>query len=138
MSATTNGDHTHNFGILPNGQKKRILLNAFDMNGVGHIRYARSNISTLPHRSDSYYSVGQWTNPDDKSLTKSSLDYWIHVAKVLESGKINGLFLADNFGSHDVYKGSHATAIKAGCQWPLYDPFVVCFPELPGRSSSTY
>ncbi|EXJ77437.1 hypothetical protein A1O3_09663 [Capronia epimyces CBS 606.96] len=92
---------------LANGPKKRILLNAFDMNGVGHI------------------SVGQWTNPDDKSLTKSSLEYWIHVAKVLESGKINALFLADNFGSHDVYRGSHATAIKAGCQWPLYDPFVI-------------
>lgn len=27
------------YGYKPDGTKKRILLNAFDMNGVGHIRY---------------------------------------------------------------------------------------------------
>jgi hypothetical protein len=53
------------------------------------------------------------------------LDYWVELAKLLERGKFNALFLADNFGSHDVYKDSHAPAIKAGAQWPLYDPFMV-------------
>ena len=27
------------YGYRADGQKKRILLNAFDMNGIGHIRY---------------------------------------------------------------------------------------------------
>jgi hypothetical protein len=70
-------------------------------------------------------SVGQWRNPDDKSLSKKNLEYWIDLAKLLEEGKYNALFLADNFRSHDVYKGSHAPAIESGAQWPLYDPFVV-------------
>ncbi|KAJ9144999.1 Xenobiotic compound family [Pleurostoma richardsiae] len=95
------------YGLDTSGNKKRILLNAFDMNGVGHI------------------SVGQWQNPEDKSSQKNRLPYWIELAKLLEKGKFNALFLADNFGSHDTYQGSHAPAIKAGTQWPLYDPFVI-------------
>ncbi|KAM5378133.1 hypothetical protein ACJZ2D_004591 [Fusarium nematophilum] len=95
------------YGYNPDGKKKRILLNAFDMNGIGHI------------------SVGQWQNPVDKSSQKNRLPYWINLAKLLERGKFNALFLADNFGSHDTYQGGHAPAVKSGTQWPLYDPFVI-------------
>ncbi|KAE8441802.1 hypothetical protein EG329_004315 [Mollisiaceae sp. DMI_Dod_QoI] len=95
------------YGFTSEGRKKRILLNAFDMNGIGHT------------------SVGQWQNPIDKSKTKNTLEYWIELAKLLEKGKFNALFLADNFGSHEIYQDSHAPAIKAGAQWPLYDPFVI-------------
>ena len=95
------------YGVGADGKKKRILLNAFDMNGVGHI------------------SIGQWQNPEDHSPEKNRLPYWISLAKLLEKGKFNALFLADNFGSHDIYQGSHAPAIRAAAQWPLYDPFVI-------------
>ncbi|KAM0549875.1 hypothetical protein ACHAPJ_009122 [Fusarium lateritium] len=100
-------DGERRYGYTKNGKKKRILLNAFDMNGVGHI------------------SVGQWQNPVDQSSQKNRLPYWINLAKLLERGKFNALFLADNFGSHDTYQGSHAPAIKSATQWPLYDPFVI-------------
>lgn len=63
------------YGYTKDGQKKRILLNAFDMNGVGHI------------------SLGQWQNPEDKSSQKNRLPYWIELAKLLEKGKFNALFL---------------------------------------------
>lgn len=33
-------DGERRYGYDINGKQKRILLNAFDMNGVGHIRYA--------------------------------------------------------------------------------------------------
>lgn len=33
------------YGFTPTGEKKRILLNAFDMNGIGHTRYAHLNLS---------------------------------------------------------------------------------------------
>ncbi|KAE9579194.1 Dimethyl-sulfide monooxygenase [Colletotrichum fructicola] len=100
-------DGERRYGYYINGKQKRILLNAFDMNGVGHI------------------SIGQWQNPEDKSSHKNRLPYWIELAQLLEKGKFNALFLADNFGSHDVYQKSHAPAIRSGTQWPLYDPFVV-------------
>lgn len=31
------------YGFTPEGEKKRILLDAFDMNGIGHTRFAESN-----------------------------------------------------------------------------------------------
>jgi hypothetical protein len=60
--------------------KKKILINAFDMSTVGHL------------------SPGQWKNPKDKSASKRKLDYWIDLAKLLERGGINAVFLADTYG----------------------------------------
>ena len=39
------------------------------------------------------YSPGQWQNPEDRSVTKNRLDYWVELAKLLERGKFNALFL---------------------------------------------
>ncbi|KAG7113371.1 Dimethyl-sulfide monooxygenase like protein [Verticillium longisporum] len=64
----------------PSEAKKQILLNAFDMSTVGHL------------------SPGQWKNPADKSASKRDLQYWIDLAKLLERGGINALFLADTYG----------------------------------------
>ncbi|KAF4943518.1 hypothetical protein FSARC_14903 [Fusarium sarcochroum] len=100
-------DGERRYGYTQDGKKKRILLNAFDMNSI------------------EYRSVGQWQNPVDQSSQKNRLPYWINLAKLLERGKFNALFLADNFGSHDTFQGSHAPAIKSATQWPLYDPFVI-------------
>ncbi|KAI8289304.1 Dimethyl-sulfide monooxygenase [Colletotrichum sp. SAR11_57] len=68
-------DGERRYGYYINGKQKRILLNAFDMNGVGHI------------------SIGQWQNPEDKSSHKNRLPYWIELAQLLEKGKFNALFL---------------------------------------------
>ncbi|CAG9953765.1 unnamed protein product [Clonostachys rosea f. rosea IK726] len=92
LQGKVNGERK--FGYRQDGKKKRILLNAFDMNGIGRI------------------SIEQWQNLEDKSSQKNRLPYWIELAKLLEKGKFNALFLADNFGSHDVYKGSYAPAIQ--------------------------
>lgn len=88
--------------------KKRIFLNAFDMFTVGHL------------------SFGQWRNPEDKSTTKRrDLSYWTNLAKLLEEGDINALFLADTFGQYDVYRGSAEPGIRTGAQFPMGDPAIV-------------
>ncbi|TVY28747.1 Dimethyl-sulfide monooxygenase [Lachnellula hyalina] len=90
-----------------NPSKKRIFLNAFDMFTVGHL------------------SFGQWRNPEDKSATKRrDLSYWTNLAKLLEEGDINALFLADTFGQYDVYKGSAEPGIRTGAQFPMGDPAI--------------
>ncbi|EAW08920.1 xenobiotic compound monooxygenase, DszA family [Aspergillus clavatus NRRL 1] len=86
--------------------KKHILLNAFDMSTVGHL------------------SPGQWKNPNDKSATKRTLEYWIELAKLLERGGINALFLADTFGGHDTYQGNLDECIRRAAQWPVTDPSI--------------
>lgn len=87
--------------------KKRIYLNAFDMNTPGH------------------QSPGLWRHPDDESHRYKDSDYWIELAKTLEKGRFDAIFIADVLGTYDVYKGSRDTAIKNGVQAPVNDPFLI-------------
>ncbi|OTB11346.1 hypothetical protein K445DRAFT_26708 [Daldinia sp. EC12] len=86
--------------------KKQILLNAFDMSTIGHL------------------SPGQWKNPVDKSATKRNLGYWLELAKLLDGGGFNALFLADTYGGYDTYEGSLDNCIRRAAQWPVTDPTI--------------
>jgi long-chain alkane monooxygenase len=87
--------------------KKEIRLNAFDMNCPGHL------------------SPGLWTHPHDRAHTYKNLDYWIDLAKILERGKFDGLFLADVLGVYDVYRGNADAALRQCAQVPVNDPVLV-------------
>jgi len=87
--------------------KKRIYLNAFDMNCAGH------------------QSPGLWTHPEDQSYRYKDSDYWIELAKTLEKGQFDAIFLADVLGTYDVYQGSRDAAIRQGAQTPVNDPMLV-------------
>jgi FMN-dependent oxidoreductase (nitrilotriacetate monooxygenase family) len=86
---------------------KEIRLNAFDMNCVVH------------------QSAGLWRHPRDRSDEYARLDYWIELAKILERGKFDGLFIADVLGVYDVYGGNVDTALKTAAQLPLNDPVLL-------------
>ena len=86
---------------------KQIILNAFDMNCVGHIQQ------------------GMWTHPRDRSVDYTSLDHWVDLAKLLERGLFDGLFLADVLGVYDVFGGGPAAAIRRGVQIPVNDPLLL-------------
>ncbi|AOJ07693.1 LLM class flavin-dependent oxidoreductase [Burkholderia mayonis] len=86
---------------------KKILLNAFNMNCVGHINH------------------GLWTHPRDRSAHYTDLDYWADLARTLERGKFDGIFLADIVGVYDVYGGSPDVALRESVQVPVNDPLLV-------------
>jgi len=86
---------------------RQILLNAFDMNTPGH------------------QSNGLWRHPRDRSHQYTSLSYWQDLARTLERGLFDGIFLADVTGVYDVYGGSPDTALRACVQVPTNDPFTV-------------
>ncbi|KAI1289068.1 HK97 family phage prohead protease [Xylaria venustula] len=92
--------------MAESSEKKQILLNAFDMSTIGHL------------------SPGQWKNPVDKSATKRTLGYWIELAKLLDKGGFNALFLADTYGGYDTYEGSLDNCIRRAAQWPVTDPTI--------------
>lgn len=71
-----------------------------------------------------HLSPGQWKDPTDKSATKTGLDYWINLAKILERGDINALFLADTYGGYDTYQGNLDDCIRRAAQWPMTDPTI--------------
>ena len=86
---------------------KEILLNAFNMNCVGHINH------------------GLWTHPRDKSSDYNRLDYWTSLAQTLERGLFDGLFLADIVGVYDVYRQSVDLTLRESIQLPVNDPLMV-------------
>ena len=87
--------------------KKKILLNAFNMNCVGHINH------------------GLWTHPRDTSTQYKTLEYWTELAQLLERGLFDGLFIADIVGVYDVYQQSVDVPLKESIQLPVNDPLLL-------------
>lgn len=86
---------------------RQIRFNAFDMNCVAH------------------QSSGLWRHPDDRSSTYTTLEYWTELAKLLESGTFDGIFIADVLGTYDVFGGTNEAAIRNGAQVPVNDPLML-------------
>jgi FMN-dependent oxidoreductase (nitrilotriacetate monooxygenase family) len=87
--------------------KKQILLNAFNMNCVGHINH------------------GLWTHPRDNSSQYKTLAYWTELAQLLERGLFDGLFIADIVGVYDIYQDSVDVTLKESIQLPVNDPLLL-------------
>lgn len=87
--------------------KKQILLNAFNMNCVGHINH------------------GLWTHPRDTSSQYKTLEYWTELARLLERGLFDGLFIADIVGVYDIYQDSVDVTLKESIQLPVNDPLLL-------------
>lgn len=86
---------------------KHIIVNAFNMNCVGHINH------------------GQWTHPRDRSSDYTRLDYWTGLARTLERGLFDGLFLADILGTYDIYGGGIDLTLCESVQLPVNDPILL-------------
>lgn len=72
-----------------------------------------------------HQSSGLWRHPDDRSHTYKDLEYWTELAKLLERGNFDGIFIADVLGTYDVYGSSNEAAIKHGAQVPVNDPVLL-------------
>ncbi len=88
-------------------KNKHILLNAFNMNCVGHINH------------------GLWTHPRDRSTEYNTLGYWTDLARTLERGLFDGLFIADIVGTYDVYQGNVDVSLRESIQLPVNDPVLL-------------
>ena len=87
--------------------KKQILLNAFNMNCVGHINH------------------GLWTHPRDRSPDYNTLAYWTDQAKLLERGLFDGIFIADIIGVYDIYGAGIDVTAREAVQLPVNDPILL-------------
>ena len=94
---------------------KEIRLNAFAMNCVAH------------------QSPGMWRHPHDRSRDYRRLDGWIELARTLERGLFDGLFLADVLGVYDVFGGGPEAALRHATQTPVNDPLLL----VPAMAAAT-
>ena len=95
--------------------RKEIAFNAFEMNCVAH------------------QSAGLWRHPRDRSRDYRRLDYWIGLARTLERGLFDGVFLADVLGVYDVYGGDGRAALRQAAQTPVNDPLLL----IPAMAAAT-
>ena len=58
--------------------------------------------------------AGLWTHPRDRTADYNRLPYWLDLARTLERGRFDGLFLADVLGVYDVSE----TARTRRCAMP--------------------
>ncbi|MCW2784569.1 MAG: class flavin-dependent oxidoreductase [Marmoricola sp.] len=87
--------------------KKRLILNLFEMNCVSHITH------------------GLWRLPNNNRQRFNDIEYWTELARLLEDGGFDAVFLADVVGTYDVFRGSADTSIREGLQIPNNDPAMV-------------
>ena len=84
--------------------RKPLVLNAFNMNCVGHINH------------------GLWTHPRDRSTEYKTIGYWTDLARTLERGLFDGVFIADIVGVYDVYQGGLDLTLRESIQLPVNEP----------------
>lgn len=87
--------------------KKQLLFNGFMMNVVGHV------------------SAGLWRHPDDRASEYTTLDYWLHIARLLDDAGFDAMFIADALGQIDVYQGKPDAALRTAAQSPVNDPLLL-------------
>lgn len=86
---------------------RKIRLNAFAMNALTH------------------QSPGLWRHSRDRSREFKRLPLWLDLARLLERGLFDGIFLADVLGPYDVFGGDARAAIRSGAQLPAHDPMLL-------------
>lgn len=82
---------------------REILFNAFSSFGVAN------------------YAPGLWRHPEDQSANCTDISYWVELAKVLERGGIDSLFLADVLAAPNL--DGREAGLRSGVGVPAGDPF---------------
>ncbi len=73
----------------------------------------------------SHIQQGLWTRDDTRQRDYTSLEPWLDLARLLERGRFDALFLADVNGVYDIYKGGPETALREAMQVPANDPMLL-------------
>jgi long-chain alkane monooxygenase len=94
---------------------KQIHVNLFEMNCVGHI------------------SHGLWVHPENNRHRFNDIEYWIELARLLEQGTFDALFLADVIGIFDGFRGGPETALREAVLVPNNDPLLL----VPAMAAAT-
>ncbi len=87
---------------------KRMLLNGFTQCCSNH------------------HSEGLWKHPQDGSNHGyRTTDYWVDLARTLERGMFDSLFLADVHGTYSTFRNSRDASVRHAVQFPSNDPAVI-------------
>ncbi len=86
---------------------KRLIFNAFSMNAVSHVYH------------------GLWKHPETRQTEINDIGTWVELARILERGKFDSLFLADVLGVDSGHNGNWDIYLKQGIHFPINDPSIL-------------
>lgn len=86
---------------------KQLHVNLFEMNCVSHIIH------------------GMWVHPRNNRHRFNDIEFWTELARLVEEGCFDGIFLADVIGTYDRFRGGPDTSLREGMQVPSNDPLLV-------------
>ncbi|WP_328358167.1 LLM class flavin-dependent oxidoreductase [Mycobacterium sp. NBC_00419] len=81
-------------------------------------------LSAFTMSTVSHGNFGLWRHPADRTAHYTDLNYWVDLARLLDTGGFDLLFVADAVGQLDVFGGSARAALAHGVQTPVTDPLL--------------
>lgn len=72
------------------------------------------------------HATGMWRHPQDKvgwSFTDPA--YWKHLARTMERGRFDGIFIADELAPYSTHQNSSDATVKYAVQSPTHEPSTI-------------
>lgn len=83
----------------------------------------------------SSHVVGMWRHPQDKvGWDFAGPEYWQHLARTMERGLFDGIFLADELAPYNSFEGSSDATVRYAVQFPTHEPAALA-PVISGATS---
>jgi FMN-dependent oxidoreductase (nitrilotriacetate monooxygenase family) len=72
------------------------------------------------------HATGMWRHPLDKvGWDYARPEYWQHMARTMERGLFDGVFIADELAPYTTYQNSSDAIVKYGVQCPTHEPSTI-------------
>jgi alkanesulfonate monooxygenase SsuD/methylene tetrahydromethanopterin reductase-like flavin-dependent oxidoreductase (luciferase family) len=79
--------------------------------------------NAFTHVAPNHHSHGYWRHPDGQGqLDIKCLQRWLDLARTVERGRFDTVFLTDVVGVYDKFRGNGDTSIRSAMQFPSLDP----------------
>ncbi|WP_338087783.1 NtaA/DmoA family FMN-dependent monooxygenase [Nocardioides lijunqiniae] len=83
----------------------------------------------------SSHVVGMWRHPQDKvGWDFAGQEYWRHLARTMERGLFDGIFLADELAPYSSFEGSSDATARYAVQFPTHEPGALA-PVISGATT---
>jgi long-chain alkane monooxygenase len=72
------------------------------------------------------HAIGMWRHPKDKvNWDWRQPEYWQHMARTMERGLFDAMFIADELAPYNTYQDSSDACVKFGVQCPTHEPSTI-------------
>lgn len=72
------------------------------------------------------HATGMWRHPRDKiNWNYAAPDYWAHMARTMERGFFDAMFIADELAPYNTHGGSSDPVIRYAVQFPVHEPSTI-------------